>query len=108
MVRGIRDSQDLLSGKWKLLILSVLSFRGETRFLELSRALDGISPKVLSKELKDLEVNNLVDRVIKETRPITVEYKLTDLGNSLLPIIESMANWGRSNRQNLKSTELRG
>ncbi|PIF71301.1 helix-turn-helix domain-containing protein [Flavobacterium sp. 2] len=91
---GITDIQDIMGGKWKYLIVTILYFSGKLRFLDLKRQINKIAPKVLSKELKDLEMNNLVTRTVCDTKPITVEYELTSLGRSLNTVIEAMGDWG--------------
>ena len=93
-LRGVKDTQDLLQGKWKTSIIGALYYNGTFRFMDLKRHIDGIAPKVLSKELKDLEMNHLVKRTIKDTMPVTVEYALTPQGRSLKKVIEAMCAWG--------------
>lgn len=89
------NTQDLLSGKWKTSILSALFYNGTTRFMDLSRHIEGIAPKVLSKELKDLEMNQLIQRRVKDTMPVTVYYELTPQDQSLQGVIEAMGEWGK-------------
>ena len=96
---GIRDLQDLVSGKWKVRIISTLFYVGKLRFMVLLRHMDGIAPKVLSKELKDMEMNHLVKRIVCNTKPITVEYELTDLGKSFSQVLNTMAEWGIAYRK---------
>jgi DNA-binding HxlR family transcriptional regulator len=105
--RAIRDTMDLLSGKWKLRIVGSLSL-GKKRFMDLIAHIDGIAAKMLSKELKELEINGLVNRTVVETKPMTVEYELTEYGHSLKPIVDEMAIWGMQHRKRLKknSTEI--
>jgi DNA-binding HxlR family transcriptional regulator len=93
-IAGVRDVQDLLSGKWKFAIIAGLNYEGKMRFMDLVRHIDGIAPKVLSKELKDLELNHLVTRTVCDTQPITVEYELTKLGYQLETVISEMGKWG--------------
>ncbi|MBX2922562.1 MAG: helix-turn-helix transcriptional regulator [Chitinophagaceae bacterium] len=100
-IQGIKDTQDLLSGKWKAAIVGALFYNGKFRFMDLSRHIVGIAPKVLSKELKDLEMNHLVKRTVLDTMPITVEYELTSQGKSLHKIIEAMGEWGIRYRKSL-------
>ena len=104
-IRGIKDTQDLLSGKWKIAIIAALYYNGKFRFMDLGRHIEGIAPKVLSKELKDLELNHLVNRTVKDTMPITVEYELTPQGKSLKKVIEAMGEWGIKYRKLLLGTE---
>ncbi len=82
----------VLGGKWKLHILSVLYF-GKKRFKELEREIDGISPKMLIKELKDLEAAGIVSRQTFNTVPITVEYSLTTEGLTMKPVLDRMNEW---------------
>ena len=98
-VQGVKDAQDILSGKWKLVIIAALYNNGKFRFMDLGRHIEGISPKVLSKELKDLEMNQLVTRTVLDTMPITVEYDLTEEGKSLHKVVDAMAEWGISYRK---------
>jgi DNA-binding HxlR family transcriptional regulator len=97
---AIRDTMDILSGKWKIQIIGTLHF-GKKRFMELIAEIDGIAAKMLSKELQELELNGLVSRTVMETKPITVEYELTEYGETLRPIIAEMAAWGKQHRQRI-------
>lgn len=99
-LRSIHDTLDMISGKWKISILSVLGF-GKRRFLELQREIDGIGAKMLSKELSELEMNGLISRTVRETKPVTVEYEITDYGRTLQPIIMEMARWGIEHRRKI-------
>lgn len=91
---------DILSGKWKVRIIGSLHF-GKKRFMELIADIDGIAAKMLSKELQELEINGLVSRTVMETKPVTVEYELTEYGQTLRPIIAEMASWGRQHRERI-------
>ena len=82
----------VLGGKWKLLILTSLYFE-KKRFKELERDVTGISPKMLIKELKDLEAIGIVKRQTFNTVPITVEYSLTDEALTLKPLLDQMRQW---------------
>lgn len=99
--RAISDTMDILSGKWKIPIIGALSF-GKRRFGELLSEIDGIAAKMLSKELQDLETNQLITRTVLQTKPITVEYELTGYGHSVRPIINAMADWGHQHRQQIR------
>lgn len=94
MIRAVKDTQDIIGGKWKVQVISALQYRGTLRFMDLLREVEGIAPKMLSKELKELELNALIEREVMKTQPITVEYKLTEHGLSLKKVIEEMAFWG--------------
>lgn len=104
-MQAVQQTVDVLGGKWKIKILTVLYF-GETHFKELQRRVDGVGAKMLSQELKDLEAHGLVTRTIKDTRPITVEYELTAYGRTLKDIIVSMETWGRKHQQRVPNTVL--
>ncbi|WP_118193976.1 winged helix-turn-helix transcriptional regulator [Albibacterium indicum] len=103
---SVQDTLDILKGKWKISIISCLSF-GKRRFLELQREVGGIGAKMLSKELQDLEANDLVLRKVCDTKPITVEYELTDYGRTLQNIIDEMEKWGKKHREKIQN-ECRG
>lgn len=100
MIQPVRDALDVLSGKWKLPILIALSF-GVKRFSELSRNIPEITDRMLSKELRDLEMNELVSRKVYDTFPVTVEYTLTEYGTSLDPVICALRNWGTAHRKRI-------
>ena len=89
----IERTVNILEGKWTLLILREL-FTGTKRFGELRSALPGVSPKTLSERLRILEKQGIVGRRIYPEVPPRVEYFLTDLGQTLSPIIESLRDWG--------------
>ncbi|HEY0978867.1 MAG TPA: helix-turn-helix domain-containing protein, partial [Flavobacteriales bacterium] len=77
---SFRDALDIVGGKWKSPILLALGHMGPTRFGELQRFHQGIPAKTLSKELKDLEMNGLVKRIVLDTMPVTVTYEITPYG----------------------------
>lgn len=97
---AVRDALDALSGKWKLQIIIALK-EGPTRFKELQRTVEGITPKVLSKELKDMEMNDLVKRHVYDTMPVSVEYELTPHSNTLTKVINELRNWGLLHREHI-------
>lgn len=100
-INAVKDSMDILTGKWKIHILGTLLYGGKMRFMDLQREIGGIGSKMLSKELQDLELNNLLTRTIKNTKPVTVEYELTDMGKTIEPIINEIAQWGIQYRETL-------
>lgn len=99
-IRPVRDVLDIINGKWKLPILIALSL-GNKRFKELERDVEGITPRMLSKELRDLEINELVIRTVFDTFPVTVEYSLSDYGKTLDSVIEALREWGKNHRNKL-------
>ena len=96
-VRPVRDVLELLAGKWKIPLLITLATEGK-RFNELERILEGITPRTLSRELKELEMNELVQRITHDTVPATVEYRLTAYGNTFEEVIVTLRNWGLKHR----------
>ena len=101
-IRAIHDTLDILSGKWKIAIIGSLGF-GTRRFMELQREVEGIGAKMLSKELRELEINDLVKRTVLDTKPVTVEYQLTEYGKTLQDIIDEMMKWGENHRKRIMS-----
>lgn len=100
MILPVRDALEVLNGKWKLPIIISLSF-GTKRFTQISKEIDGITDKMLSKELKDLEMNLLVKRVVYDSFPPTVEYSITEHGKSLEKVIAELRKWGMSHRKKI-------
>jgi len=110
--KAVNDTIDFLSGKWKLPILSSL-IEGKKRFKEIERTMPGISPRMLSKELRDLEMNKMITRTVYNTIPASVEYEITEYGLSLDKVLLAMYEWGTAHRKKimgksrkLKNTEL--
>lgn len=97
MILPVRDALHILSGKWKLPIIIALKF-GDKRFGQISRDIPGITDKMLSKELKDLEQNQLVKRTLHDGFPPFVEYSITEHGHSLEKVIEELRVWGLAHR----------
>jgi DNA-binding HxlR family transcriptional regulator len=105
-ISAIRDTLYVLSGKWKLPIIVALS-NGAKRFKDLQRELEDITPKILSKELKELELNEFVTRTVYATSPVTVEYALTKYSQSLDNIIDEMREWGIQHRKRMMNSSRR-
>lgn len=97
---AIQDTLYVVHGKWKLLILSILVISGTKRFGELSRE-SGISPRVLSKELHELELNQLVTRTVCDTKPVTVEYAATEYAGTLKEVFDAMIRWGMNHKKKI-------
>ncbi|PHN05415.1 winged helix-turn-helix transcriptional regulator [Flavilitoribacter nigricans] len=96
-VLAINDALNVFQGKWKMPIIGVLLF-GKKRFKEISHEIPKITPRMLSKELKDLEANGIVKRTVFNTMPVKVEYELTESGQSLHDVLEAMIEWGLDHR----------
>ena len=86
---------DLIDGRWKGVVLHHLMADACLRFSELHRRLPGITPRLLTKQLRDLEAAGFVARTVYAEVPPRVEYRLTQEGESLRPLIEFAENWGR-------------
>jgi DNA-binding HxlR family transcriptional regulator len=99
-IRPVRDVLDLINGKWKLPILIALSF-GNKRFKELEGDILGITPRMLTKELRDLETNKLITRTVYDSTPVIIEYALTEYGKSLDEVISVMRGWGIKHRNKI-------
>jgi DNA-binding HxlR family transcriptional regulator len=98
---AIHDAMDVLSGKWKIYIISSICLYNKRRFSDILNDVDGISNKMLSKELKELEVNKLVERTVLNTHPVTVQYGLTEHGKTLQTIITNLTDWGFQHRKEI-------
>jgi len=85
---------DLIGGKWKPLIIWHLGSKGTQRFNELKRLIPGITQKMITQQLRELEADNLVVRTVYPQVPPKVEYSLTEFGESLMPILKLMCKWG--------------
>lgn len=96
----VRDALEFLSGKWKLPIIISL-MEGNKRFSEMSREIEGITDKMLSKELRDLEANQMVKRTVYNSVPVVVEYSITDYGKSLQKVIMALWKWGVQHRKKI-------
>ena len=88
-----RDTMNVIQGRWRIPIIIALTF-GDKRFGEIQRDIVDISPKMLSQELKALEMNKIISRTMYDSMPITVEYSLTPLGLSMKPLVDEILNWG--------------
>ncbi|MDT7833224.1 helix-turn-helix domain-containing protein [Flavobacteriaceae bacterium S356] len=95
----IRDALEVFSGKWKVPIITALSFYKTCGFKELERIVEGITPKMLSKELKFLEENLLIIRKVEDTRPVTVSYSITEYGKLCAPVMSELYRWGVEHRK---------
>ena len=99
-VLAVNDTLNVFNGKWKMPIIVTLLF-GKHRFTEIQRNIPKITPRMLSKELRDLENNGIVRRTVYDTIPISVEYELTESAKSLSGVIDKMLEWGLQHRKNM-------
>jgi DNA-binding HxlR family transcriptional regulator len=103
----VRDALEVVSGKWKIPLIIALS-QGNYRFRELHRQVTGITTRMLSKELKDMEMHGLVTRTVYDSLPVTVEYELTEHGRSLYPVVDALFKWGSTHRDKfIKKTKVK-
>ncbi len=98
----VETTLTLIGDKWKVLILRDL-MPGTKRFGELKKSIGSVSQKVLTAQLRDMEVNGLVHRDVYAEVPPRVEYSLTELGRSLKPILDSMRSWGEGYKKQLSN-----
>ncbi|MFI3208304.1 MAG: helix-turn-helix domain-containing protein [Eubacteriales bacterium] len=98
----VETTLTLISDKWKILILRDLS-TGTKRFGELKKSVTGVSPKVLTSNLRAMEENGIINRVVYAEVPPKVEYSLTELGHSLEPVLDAMAIWGTEYKRKIAS-----
>ena len=96
----VKDALDILSGKWKLQIIISLSF-GNKRFSQMAKEIPGITDKMLSKELRELEINELIKRTVYDTVPVAVEYSMTTYGKTLEKLIDELQQWGTRHRKRI-------
>ncbi|WP_228377086.1 winged helix-turn-helix transcriptional regulator [Chryseobacterium sp. FH2] len=96
---AVHDAMDVLNGKWKISIISSVCYYNKRRFSDILNDVTGISNRMLSKELKDLEMNKLIKRTVMDTQPVTVLYQLTEYGMTLKAIIDHLADWGVKHRK---------
>lgn len=99
----IRDALDIIGGKWKVLILTAI-MHGNRRFTAIQHSIPKISPKVLAKELKDLEAHHLIKRLVQEDYPATIEYITTDHAKSLKEVMLVLHAWGIKHRKQVLGT----
>lgn len=100
MILPVSDAIQVLSGKWKLPILISLSF-GNKRFGEIAKDIPKITDRMLSKELREMEMNHLIKRTVYDTVPVTVEYSKTAYGDSLDSVIHELYKWGSKHRKKI-------
>src|SRR3982750_984335 len=103
---SIADALYVIGGKWKLKIIVALT-DGNKRFNELQRLVDGISAKVLSTELKELEINGFVTRNVYTGSPVVVEYELTSYAETLNSVLSTLSEWGTMHRETVKKSMRR-
>jgi len=104
----VTTALSIIGGKWKVIILWHLKEGGVKRFGELQRLVRGISQKMLTQELRDLEETGLVSRKVYPVVPPKVEYSLTETGWSLKPVLEQLCDWGSHYRKTRSEAAMEG
>lgn len=102
-ILALKDGIELLSGKWKFCILHNLQKHGTMRFKDLQEMAQGISPKVLSNELQELEDNLLISRTVNDTKPVTVSYTLTAYAKETEEVANVLIKFGLKHRDKIKA-----
>jgi len=97
-VKALQDTIYVLGGKWKLPIINSIC-NGNKRFREIERSIPGITTRMLSRELKDMEMNKLITRTVYTDSPVLVEYESTDYCKTFAPIILAMIEWGKQHKK---------
>ena len=99
-IMALTDTMNVINGKWKLPIITAL-LRGNNRFKDLQKSIETITPRMLSKELKELEMNQIVVRKVCEEPSVLITYELSPSGESLVELIDAMIDWGLTHRKNV-------
>ncbi|MDW9378667.1 helix-turn-helix domain-containing protein [Chryseobacterium sp. JV558] len=97
-LRALQDTLYFIGGKWRIPVINSLC-NGNRRFREIERSIPGITTRMLSKELKDMELNKLLKRNVYPETPVLIEYEPTEYCRTFGNIIMEMINWGREHRR---------
>jgi len=101
ILSAVSDALYAIGGKWKLMIIIAMA-RGNNRFTELQRQVKGISARVLSSELKELELNGFIIKKVSVGYPVTIEYELLPYSHTLEEVVGALTKWGIQHRQKIK------
>ncbi|MEJ2880366.1 winged helix-turn-helix transcriptional regulator [Pedobacter sp. GR22-6] len=99
---AVSDALYVIGGKWKLMIIIAMA-RGNSRFTELQRQVTGISARVLSSELKELEANGFIIKKVTASYPVTIEYELLPYSQTLEELVTAMTKWGMQHREKIRN-----
>lgn len=102
MLTAVSDALYSIGGKWKLMIIIAMA-RGNNRFSELQKQVTGISARVLSSELKELELNGFIIKKVSVGYPVLIEYELLPYSHTLEELVGAMTRWGIQHRQKIKN-----
>ena len=101
-VKALQDTIYVIGGKWRLPIINSIC-NGNKRFREIERSIPGITTRMLSRELKDMEMNKLIKRTVYDESPVLVEYESTPYCKTFGAIIMEMIRWGREHKKYVKA-----
>lgn len=99
---AMEDALYVIGGKWKLKIIIALREKSNMRFNELQRTVEGISARVLSNELKELEMNGFLKRTVYDQTPVVIEYELTGYSDTLEDVLNALVAWGTRHRDKIR------
>ncbi|PUZ25586.1 transcriptional regulator [Chitinophaga parva] len=100
-MQALQDTIYVLGGKWRIPIINAIC-NGNKRFKEIERAIPGITTRMLSRELKDMELNKIITRKVYAETPVLIEYESTDYCLTFAPIISAMIEWGANHKRKLR------
>ncbi|MBA0883140.1 winged helix-turn-helix transcriptional regulator [Flavobacterium undicola] len=101
VLMAVSDALYAIGGKWKLMIIIAMA-RGNKRFTEIQRQVNGISARVLSSELKELELNGFIIKKVAVGYPVSIEYELLPYSQTLEEVVGAMTKWGMQHRQKIR------
>lgn len=101
-IMALEDTLYVIGGKWKLKIISALRMGGSSRFNQLQQTVTGISARILSKELKELELNGFVKRKVYTDTPVVVTYEITPYSDTLGTLLTEMIKWGTTHKNKIR------
>jgi DNA-binding HxlR family transcriptional regulator len=99
---ALLDTIYVIGGKWKMPIIFAVCTGGHQRFSEIERGVPGITSRMLARELKEMELNKLITRTVYAETPVRIEYEITEYCKTLVPVIQTLIDWGMLHRQKIK------
>jgi len=103
-IQALQDTMYVMGGKWRLMIINSIC-NGNRRFRDIQRSIPGITTRMLSRELKDMEANKLIKRTVTPSTPVLVEYSEADYCLSFGAIILEMIRWGKQHREKIRMAD---